>query len=376
MTTTVKRPLNKDACRKADDDFYAAHEADRPRPNAAFDANGNRKPLSGSDPNQEALREEWRQYYAKNGGAVEEPATKPEKPPEKPVQPCPIECPDAVEFKAAGKKWGWDDYKPHEAEPWMSVQTGKSDTATAKAKNAAHSGRMCNVTYASSDETIATVSPESGGGDNETLTITGLKKGEVTITASCKGGTKGKFHVAVKDLKELKIMMRRIDHKNYTSTDVPRAALETYLNDMYKPTVTKFTVTELAAKEVDFDADGSDDVDVKGSFPSADLTKIINDAGDSSYDFQVFLVDKPNDGSLGWSGHSNAEKTGIIHPDTSTEPNNTIAHEMGHGLFGLKHSDNDGANSHQDATDKDNLMHSDETGTTMMRKYQWDEVNP
>lgn len=258
----------------------------------------------------------------------------------------------------------------------MSVQKGESDTVTAKAKDSAQADRMQHVKYASSDPSIATVSPEEGSGDNQTLTIAGVKTGEVTITASCKGGEVGKFRVVVKKLVTYKIMMRVVNEKKYNSTDVSKATVESYINDMYKPAVVKFEVTKKAAKTVHFDTDKSGDVDVKGAFPSADLTRIINGAGDSSFDFQVFLVDKPNDGSLGWSGLNNAEKTAIVHPDTSSEVDNTIAHEMGHGLFGLRHSDNDSSNAHKDAGDSKNLMHSVNSGTDALRKYQWDQINP
>lgn len=283
-----------------------------------------------------------------------------------PVAGCPVECPGAVTFHEDGKKWGWDDYT-NASVPWMSVETGKSDTAKAKAKDPAHAGRMCNVTYESSDTGIATVSPASGSGDNETLTITGVKKGEVTITAKCKGAEVGKFKVAVKDLLTKTLMVRLINETGYTSTDVAKASIETYINDMYKQAVVKFTVTKLAAKTVAFDTDSSGDIDVTGGWPSADVTRIVNDAGDKSYDFNVFLVDKPNDGSLGWSGFSNAEQAAVVHADNSTEPDNTIAHETGHGLFGLRHSP---------GADTDNLMHADETGTSKLRKNQWDQINP
>lgn len=283
-----------------------------------------------------------------------------------PVAPCPIECPGAVAYSPLGKKWGWDDYTSA-AVPWMSVQTGQSDTVTAKAKDPAHAGRMCNVTYESSDPAIATVSPATGSGDNETLTITGVRKGEVTITAKCKGGTVGTFKVAVKDLLRKTLMVRLINHPAYASTDVAAAGIQTYMNNMYKQAVTEFTVTKVAAQTVAFDTDGSNDIDVGGGWPSGDVTRIVTAAGDRSYDFNVFLVDKPNDGSLGWSGFSNAEQAAVIHPDVSGEDENTIAHETGHGLFGLRHSA---------GADTDNLMHATAAGTTMLRKSQWDQINP
>ena len=59
----IQRPLDHEAVQSADEQIYAAHEED-PRPNALFDADGNRKQLSSTDPSQEALRQEWREYYS------------------------------------------------------------------------------------------------------------------------------------------------------------------------------------------------------------------------------------------------------------------------------------------------------------------------
>jgi hypothetical protein len=284
----------------------------------------------------------------------------------KAAEECPRKCPSKVEFSPKGKKWGWDDFTDSNV-PWMSVQTGKSDTVTAKSKKASHADRMCNVTYESSDDSIATVSPKSGSGDNETLTIEGKKKGEVTITASCKGGEVGKFKVAVKDLKKVKMMIRQIDHKDYTSTSPSKASVEAYLNKIYKQAVTEFTVTKLAAKEVNFDTDKSGDIDVKGSWPSADVTRIVNAAGDASYDYMMFYINKPNDGSNGWSGYNNAEKSGVVHADNSGDPASTTTHETGHGLFGL---------AHEDADTKNIMLSYYAAGRDFIRKHQWDKVNP
>ena len=59
----IQRPLDHEAVQSADEQIYAAHEDD-PRPNALFDEDGNRKQLSSTDPSQEALRQEWREYYS------------------------------------------------------------------------------------------------------------------------------------------------------------------------------------------------------------------------------------------------------------------------------------------------------------------------
>src|SRR4051812_4441552 len=59
----LKRPLDADAVAAADDQLYALHEGD-PRPNALFDAQGNRKPVDPADPSQAGLRQQWRDLYS------------------------------------------------------------------------------------------------------------------------------------------------------------------------------------------------------------------------------------------------------------------------------------------------------------------------
>lgn len=76
------RPLNPDAVRAADDEFYANHPE--------FVKDGQRIPLSATDPSQAALRAEWVALYEKHNGAVEPDAPTP-KEPDDPVQPCPCE---------------------------------------------------------------------------------------------------------------------------------------------------------------------------------------------------------------------------------------------------------------------------------------------
>ncbi|MFN0103160.1 MAG: hypothetical protein ACKV2U_13855 [Bryobacteraceae bacterium] len=69
-TRRAKRPLNDAAVQAADDEIYRRHAND-PRPNALYDANGNRLPLSATDPAQTDLRREWMDLYIANGGEIE-----------------------------------------------------------------------------------------------------------------------------------------------------------------------------------------------------------------------------------------------------------------------------------------------------------------
>lgn len=90
-------PLNSQACSAADEQIYAAHAND-PRPNALYDANGNRLLLDADDPSQEALRAEWMDYYEANGGEVEGEDSGGST--DDPVETCPYENAPADPTKA------------------------------------------------------------------------------------------------------------------------------------------------------------------------------------------------------------------------------------------------------------------------------------
>jgi hypothetical protein len=297
------------------------------------------------------------------------------------VAACPLECPGKVEFKKGGGKWGWDDYTKPDV-PWMSVAIGKSDTATAKAKPGSDGAKMCNVTYESSDTSIATVRPASGTGDNQTLTIAGLKKGDVTITAKCKGSAVGKFKVSVKKLLKKKVAVRLVHEQNYNSTDVADAKIKSFGKAVYKQAVVELEITRLPAKKVAFDLDNSGMIKVTGPWPGPELKKVIDAAADASYDYNLFIIDNPDDKSLGWSGFNNAEKSGVAHVKApgradATVLEKTIIHEMGHGMFGLKHPRDYAGNPAHLKSDADNNMSQGASATKkMLRKYQWDIINP
>ena len=72
----IQRPLDPAAVRQADDEIYARHAND-PRPNALFDAQGNRRPLDPVDPSQAALRAEWCALYEAALAGAEPPSDGP-----------------------------------------------------------------------------------------------------------------------------------------------------------------------------------------------------------------------------------------------------------------------------------------------------------
>ena len=84
----AQQPLNPAAVRAADEAVYRDHAGD-PRPNALYDAGGNRRPLSATAPDQACLREEWLGAYEKSGGKVDRPPPGSSKPVGSGVAPCP-----------------------------------------------------------------------------------------------------------------------------------------------------------------------------------------------------------------------------------------------------------------------------------------------
>lgn len=81
MSRTARRPLDRDAVRAADDQFYADH------PELVQD--GERIPLDPSAPSQADLRSEWIDLYVAKGGQVEGDEGKADKSVDAVVEPCP-----------------------------------------------------------------------------------------------------------------------------------------------------------------------------------------------------------------------------------------------------------------------------------------------
>lgn len=95
----LSRPLNSDAVKAADDEFYAKHPE--------LVKEGKRIPLSATDPSQAGLRQEWVELYKKHGGKEEDDTNKPPaKKPADPVQPCPLQKSISGQFKETEVKCG------------------------------------------------------------------------------------------------------------------------------------------------------------------------------------------------------------------------------------------------------------------------------
>ena len=272
-----------------------------------------------------------------------------------------------VEFtEDISQLYGFDNYTNADL-PWKSVENGKTDYAY---ESTTPSAIASQIYFRSMDTTKATVLPAYASTSPESLTFSGVAKGESEIQGnmgSAQGYTLAKMKVACYDKKIKTIAITLVheaasgqDDSGYTSTDIDDTDISAILQKVYGQSVKDFNLTRLPAKTVDFDDnhDGKLDVD---SWMSGEMTKIRNACG-SSHDYNIFLVDRPSDDSSGFMSFN--QKYGFIHADHGNA--RTIPHELGHGQ-GLSHTPND----------VENIMYN-YTSTTKwrLRKNQWDVLNP
>lgn len=144
--------------------------------------------------------------------------------------------------------------------------------------------------------------------------------------------------------------------------DVADIDIKEYLKKVYKQAVFEFKIKRLPKKTVAFDLnkDGKIDVD---SWISKEMQKIIDDCKDKSYDHNIFLVNKPTDGSTGFMEFN--KRYGFVHAGISPFPGNIIAHELGHRAFKLTHT----------SADKNNVMYGYVGNIWRLREKQWNEIN-
>jgi len=271
---------------------------------------------------------------------------------------------ESVEFKEdASQDYGYDDYT-NAMEHWKSVENGKSDPVTAEIMPMDAADQ---VYFKSTATRKVTVSPNQATATPQTVTCTGVSKGESDIQANCgeeMGMTIKTLKAASYPKKSKSVALRLVNETNYMSTDVPTAALTTYLNNtIYNQAVFEWTVTRLPAKTVAFDLNGDGMLD-DNSWMTAEMQVVRDNCDAPGYDHIIFFVDKPTFGGTGFMDLN--QKYGFVYADISATPNQTTAHELGHGAWGLMHTP---------VADGDNVMHpSVGANKIKYRKNQWDLI--
>ena len=164
-----------------------------------------------------------------------------------------------------------------------------------------------------------------------------------------------------------KICDTTADNTDDMSTDPFSAAtLQDFLNNtVYNQAVVNWTVTKLSDKAVNFDLNRDGYIDVS-TWKTAEMDVVINNCKDDSYNYNIFLVDNPSDGSFGFM-QSN-QKYGFVHADQSPYDTCTTAHELGHGAFSLSHESGLGVSV--------NIMTQGSQYKWRLFEGQWDSINP
>ncbi len=280
-----------------------------------------------------------------------------------------------MEFKELGDNYGWDNYTDSKV-PWKSVEDGnKTDTVKAEITPASAASQ---VYFKSTVPGKVTVSPAQASSSPETVTVTGVAKGESEIQANI-GSVDGTTCAMIKTAcytKKLKTIAVTLVHEKatpgpggdagYTSTDISDTDITDMLKKVYKQSVQEFTLTRLPEKTVDFDDnhDGKLDNNDSPGWMNPECTKI-RDACQSAHDYNIFIVSNGSDpNTTGWMKHG--QTFGFVFPDTGGNAR-TFCHELGHGQ-GLSHSEN---------ADSQNIMYySSSTTKWRLRKGQWDSLQP
>ena len=272
---------------------------------------------------------------------------------------CPLDCPTKVEFKEHNTVYGYDDHT-NASVPWKSVEKGQTDTVKALITPA---GKFANAQLTSSSAGKVTLTPATPAGASQVVTVKGVANGEAEIKGACGGSDLGKIKVKTYTKKPKTVAVRLVHETKYKSTDLSDADIRARLKKVFDQAVVEFTLSRLPEKTVSFDKNKDGKIDVE-SWMSKEMKAVRDSCKDDSYDFNIFLVDKPSDDSFGFMGFN--QRYGFVHADQTTTPLKSLSHELGHGM-GLEH----------EQTDTDNLMKQGE-GDNMwrLRKHQWDKLNP
>ena len=265
--------------------------------------------------------------------------------------------------------------------PIKSVENGQTDTAIL---NSTPSSPETTIHLVSSNTGIVQVLPATVSSSVETVTVGGASRGTANIETrvnSASGTSCGRMVTTSypRRTKTLAIILVHED-SGINSTDVGSAAsIQTALNQIYKQSLLRWTVTKKSAVTTNFDLNGDGKIDVTGSFMgNSEMQAVRNAARDDTFDHNVFLVDNPNDGSGGFAGFN--QRYALVHVDAivgagvSGVAAQVIAHELGHAQ-GMAHVYESG----QTPVDTTNVMDpffNNGAGKQRLRKNQWDQLNP
>ncbi len=139
---------------------------------------------------------------------------------------------------------------------------------------------------------------------------------------------------------------------NFQSPDMSTTDIQDALTNVFRQACISLIVTRCNAITVPFDINGDGKLDISSSMTN-EMSVIIQNARESSYNYSVFIVSKST--NTGWTGYTlqNQQCCFIFSDEGATAC--TVAHEMGH-CMGLPHTFNTGDGPPSKGRDIDNLM--------------------
>ncbi len=159
-------------------------------------------------------------------------------------------------------------------------------------------------------------------------------------------------------------------------------ALKTYLNKVYAPAITSWEAQVADQLVVEYDETEENGLNTSRSFLSSfnkemkSIIEAMKDRGDySKENYYLFVMDKAENESLNGLMPFNSHFGFLFTGDKPTETKifRTIAHELAHGAFKLKHNFDDKKTEKRSTQNLLDYTTTPETAT-ILRKFQWDEI--
>jgi len=272
--------------------------------------------------------------------------------------------------------YGYDDYTNPDI-PWKSVETSRSDTAKVDISPVS---ALNKVYFVSTNIAAVTVSPTQATSSPQTITLEGGAKGESDVRANMaseEGKAATKIDVAAYDKIVKTVALIPVRSPSDPGTDVNVNDVVNFLNKKaYNQAVVEWNVFHMGFCTANFDLNKDGLIDVK-TWMTDEMIVVRDTCKNDTFDYNIFLVDHPSDGSFGFMDFGPNQRYGFVHVGeivgASCNVNQVVAHELGHGAFGLTHPNEEG----QPVIDAANLMTwFADFSPWRLRKYQWDKINP
>jgi hypothetical protein len=262
--------------------------------------------------------------------------------------------------------------------PWKALSETQQDVVMAKLESSGIDVRKIKFSVNGTDITPATTSA-----NNITLNLQGKSQGwqeELIATYSTSDSTQqalGKLNLASYDLVINNLVIVPVNQTTLPG-GITLSDVTEHLDDVYGQAVAEWRVSVAEPITADIPADFDDGETGLLTNYTDDMKKVIRAYGrfqDKTY--YLFLIDKPKSNqTLGYMPRS--KQAGFVFTSTHKNGNafnkelflTTIAHELGHGAFNLKHI----FTEHEIAQGTtSNLM--DYNRGNRLYKYQWDYIH-